>query len=232
LIYGDKLGNEEFAIARQRAALTIAAGFSPAIQTLDTLYRRREAWEDLVHVYLGEAAVTTGAARQADALLRVAEIAEERLHDPGLAVRHYQAVLTISPDSSVAFKALVRLFCDAKEFSRIAELYRREIERVSDSETKRVYLFKLGRLEEDDLGVPAHAVATYRRILELEPHDLEALHALQLSAERAGLWPDLASGPETEASITRDPAALLGLWHRIGKVYERRIHDPVAAQGW
>jgi len=125
LIYGDKLGNEEFAIARQRAALTIDPAFSPAIQTLDTLYRRSEAWEDLVQVYLGEAAVVTGAARQSDALLRVAEIAEERLYDPGLVVRHYQAVLSIAQDSSVAFKALVRLYCDAKEFSRIAELYRR-----------------------------------------------------------------------------------------------------------
>jgi len=232
LLYGDKLGNEELAIARQRSALAIDPGFSPAIQTLDTLYRRSEAWEDLVQVYLGEATVATSAARQADALLRVAEIAEERLHDPGLAVRHFQAVLTIAPDSAVAFKALVRLFCDAKEFPRIAELYRREIERVSDSESKRIYLFKLGRLEEDDLGVPAHAVDTYRRILELEPHNLEALHAVQRSAERAGLWPDLASALETEASITRDPAALLGLWHRIGDVYERKTHDPVAAQAW
>jgi len=232
LIYGDRLGNEEFAIARQRAALAVDPGFSPALQTLDALYRRSESWEDLVQIYLGEASVSATAARQADALLRVAEIAEERLHDPGLAVRHYQAVLTIAPDSSVAFKALVRLFHDAKDFSRMAELYRREIERVSDSETKRTYLFKLGRLEEDDLGVPAHAVATYRRILELEPHNLEALHALQRSAERAGLWPDLASGLETEASITRDPAALLGLWHRIGEVYERKIYDPVTAQAW
>src|SRR6185436_16733167 len=190
LIYGDKLGNEEFAIARQRAALTIDAGFSPAIQTLDALYRRSEAWEDLVQVYLGEAAVATGAARQSDALLRVAEISEERLHDPGLAIRHYQAVLTIAADSAVAFKALVRLFHDAKDFPRMAELYRREIERVGDAETKRIYLFKLGRLEEDDLGVPAHAVTTYRRILELEPHHLEAIHAIQRSAERAGLWSD------------------------------------------
>ncbi|HEU4583318.1 MAG TPA: tetratricopeptide repeat protein [Polyangiaceae bacterium] len=232
LIYGDKLGNEEFAIARHRAALTIDASFGPAIQSLDALYRRSEAWEDLVQVYLGEAAVASSAARQADALLKVAEIAEERLHDPGLAVRHYQAVLTIAPDSSVAFKALVRLYCDAKEFPRIAELYRREIERVNDSESKRIYLFKLGRLEEDDLGVPAHAVATYRRILELEPHNIEAIHAVQRSAERAGLWPDLAQGLEMEASITRDPAALLGLWHRIGEVYERKIQDPAAAQVW
>ncbi len=232
LIYGERLGNEEFAIARHRAALTIDPAYSPAIQALDLLYRRSEAWEELIQVYLGEASVATSAARQADALLKVAELAEERLHDPGLAVRHYQAVLTIAPDSSVAFKALVRLFCDAKEYSRMAELYRREIERVSDSESKRTYLFKLGRLEEDDLGVPAHAVSTYRRILDLEPHNLEALHALQRSAERAGLWTDLAAGLETEASITRDPVALLGLWHRIGEVYERKILDPVAAQTW
>jgi tetratricopeptide (TPR) repeat protein len=232
LIYGDRLGNEELAIQRQRDALSVDPGYSPALQALDTLYRRSESWEDLVQIYLGEANVATTPARQADALLRVAEISEERLHDPGLAVRHYQSVLTISPDSSVAFKALVRLFHDAKDFARMAELYRREIERVSDSETKRTYLFKLGRLEEDDLGVPAHAVATYRRILELEPQHMEAIHAIQRSAERAGLWIELASALETEAAITRDPAALLGLWHRIGEVYERKINDAVAAQSW
>jgi tetratricopeptide (TPR) repeat protein len=232
LIYGDRLGNEELAIQRQRDALGVDPGFSPAISALDTLYRRTESWEDLVQIYLGEAAVAGTAGRQADALLRVAEISEERLHDPGLAVRHYQAVLTISPDSSVAFKALVRLFHDAKDFPRMAELYRREIERVNDSETKRTYLFKLGRLEEDDLGVPAHAVATYRRILELEPHHMEAIHAIQRSAERAGLWLDLASALESEAAITRDPAALLGLWHRIGEVYERKVNDFSAAQSW
>ena len=38
-----------------------------------------------------------------------------------------------------------------------------------------------------------------------------------------------ADALEAEAAITRDPAALLGLWHRIGEVYERRIHDPAAA---
>ena len=232
LMYGDKLGNEELAIQRQRDALAVDPGFSPALQSLDALYRRSESWEDLVQIYLGEAAVAPTPARQADALLRVAEISEERLHDPSLAVRHYQAVLTIAPDSAVAFKALVRLFHDAKDFSRLAEVYRREIDRVSDAETRRTYLFKLGRLEEDDLGVPAHAVATYRRILELDPHQIEAIHAIQRSAERAGLWSDLSGALETEAGMTRDPVALLGLWHRIGEVYERKIHDYAAAQAW
>lgn len=232
LIYGDKLGNEELAIQRQRDALVIDPNFSPALQALDNLYRRNESWEDLVAVYLADANAAGTVARQADALLKVAEISEERLHDPALAVRHYQSVLTFAPDSAVAFKALVRLYHDAKDFPRMAELYRREIDRVSDSETKRTYLFKLGRLEEDDLGVPAHAVTTYRRLLELEPSNVEALHALQRSAERAGLWVDLAGALELEASITRDPTLLLGLWHRIGEVYERKIQDPAAAQTW
>jgi tetratricopeptide (TPR) repeat protein len=232
IIYRDRLNNDELAIQRQRDALAVDPSFTPALAALDALYREREAWEDLVQIYLGEASVATTAARQADALLKVAEISEERLHDPGLASRHYQAVLTIAPDSSVAFKALVRLYHDAKDFPRLAELYRREIERISDHETRRTYLFKLGRLEEDDLGVPAHAVATYRRILELEPQNIEAIHAIQRSAERAGLWLDLAQALETEAGFTRDPALLLGLWHRIGEVYERKIADYGAAQAW
>ena len=232
LIYRDRLHNDELAIQRQRDALAVDASFTPALSALDALYREREAWEELVQIYLGEANVATTAARQSDALLKVAEISEERLHDPGLAIRHYQAVLTISPDSAVAFKALVRLFHDAKDFPRLAELYRREIERITDHETRRTYLFKLGRLEEDDLGVPAHAVATYRRILEIEPQNIEAIHAIQRAAERAGLWIDLALALETEAGFTRDPAALLGLWHRIGEVYERKIQDYATAQAW
>src|SRR5690606_16945904 len=37
---------------------------------------------------------------------------------------------------------------------------------------------------------------------------------------------------ELEATITRDPAGLLGLWHRIGEVYERKIQDYGTAQSW
>lgn len=232
LIYADRLSSPELAIQRQRDALAVDPAFTPALQALDALYRQREAWEELVEIYLGEAGAAPTPARQAEALLRVAEISEERLHDPGLAIRHYQAVLAISADSQVAFKALVRLYHDAKDFPRMAELYRREIERLTDAESRRVYLFKLGRLEEDDLGVPAHAVDTYRRILEIEPHSVEAIHAIQRSAERAGLWLDLAKALELEASLTRDPGLLLGLWHRIGEVYERRIQDYSAAQTW
>lgn len=231
-IYAEHLSDMGKAVDRQKSVLAINGSFSPALQALEALYRSTDSFPELLEMYRAEADAASTAAQQADALIRVAQVAEEKLANPAEAISSYQQALAVVPADVRAFKALVRLYYDAKDYARLAELYRREVARVPDTETKRTYLFKLGRLEEDDLGVPGHAVATYRQILEMEPNHSEAIHALQRAAERAQMWPELASALEAEAKTLRDPTGLLPLWHRLGEVYESHLDDLLSAQGW
>jgi tetratricopeptide (TPR) repeat protein len=229
VIYAERLDNDELAIERQRQAYELDATFSPALTALTALYRKREGWRELADIYAAEASVATTSEQQADALFRVAELCEQQLGELDLAVQQYQRSLAVSPDYAPAFKALVRIFHEAKDYPRLAELYQREIERASDSETKRTYLFKLGRLEEDDMRLPAHAVATYRRVLELDSQNVEAIHSIQRAAERSQLWEELCAALELEANITKEQQVLLGLWHRIAEIFEKQVGDYEAA---
>lgn len=231
-IYAAKLDNPELAVQRQRDALALDATFEPAIRALDAMYREQEAWPSLAEVYRAESEADVSTERRTAALMQVAQITEERLGDSEQACTHYQSVLALSPDSAPAFKALVRLYHEAKDFSRLAELYRREIDRVSDAETKRTYLFKLGRLQEDDLAAPERAVVAYRQVLDIEPDNVEALHAVQRAAERAGLWSELAASLEAEAGLARDPASQVALYQRIGEVFELELEDSAGALQW
>ncbi len=231
-IYARHLGQSQRAIEKQKAALAIDGAFAPALRALEELHERGEAWPQLLEMYRAEAEAAVLPEKQSDALIRMAEVAEQRLGDTAGAINSYQAALAITPGAPKAFKALVRLFRQDKEFGRLAELYRREAERVEDSETKRTYLFKLGRLEEDDLDSPQHAVATYRQILALEPNNTEAIHAVQRAAERAEMWPELAEALQAEAATRRDTPSLLPLWHRLGEVFEKHIEDLAVALSW
>ena len=88
-----------------------------------------------------------------------------------------------------------------------------------DAESKITYLFKIGRLYEDALGSPAQALAAYGGIVQVDPKELGAIHALQRAAERAKL-----SGPDRRARARgrRAPTrpAQVELYHRAGEVAE------------
>lgn len=231
-LLAEQLDDRDAAIEHHRAALALQPSFTPSLHALDRLYREGEQWQPLCEVYLAQADAATESLHRADALLRVADITLRHLGDDEAAVSHYQAALSADPNCQPAFKSLVRLYRKGKQFSRLEELYSREVERAADVETKRVYLFKLGRLQEDDRDAPEAAISAYNRILELEPRNQDALHAVQRTAERAQLWPPLVEALETEASLTRETVQQLGLWHRIGEVLEVEVGDNAAAQDW
>lgn len=231
-LYAEQLDDRDAAVEHHRAALAIEPNFAPSLHALDRLYREAESWKPLCEIYLAQADAAAESQHRADALLRVADISLRHLGDDAAAIGHYQAALSADPQSLPAFKALVRLYRKGKSFGRLEELYQREVERAGDLETKRTFLFKLGRLQEDDLDAPEAAIDAYKRILELEPRNHEALHAIQRTAERAELWPQVVEALESEAGLTRDSVQQLGLWHRIGGVLETEIGDTAAAQYW
>src|SRR5690606_34359022 len=155
------------------------------LAALRALYEKQGSWAALVNMGLGEAESTLDSDRRAAAFARVAEIVELRLGDKPQAIEAHKRALGALPGYPISFKALVRLYSDARMFHELCELYERAVDHAEDHDTKITYLFKIGRLQEDALGEPGHAITAYRRILELEREHFEAIHAWQRAAERA-----------------------------------------------
>jgi tetratricopeptide (TPR) repeat protein len=224
-LYEDKLNDEAKAIVWYERALSEDRGYVPALQALAKLYTRRKQWAELVLVHSGEAEAAHDPLRRAAALSRIAQIYETELKLVEQAVQHHARALGIVPGYAPSFKALSRLYAQALRFPELAELYERAVDGAGDDETKITFLFKVGRLYEDALQAPAQALTAYRRILDVDPQHLGAIHALQRAAERAGRFKDLVQALELEAQKVTDKRLRLALLHRAGEVSEVEMGD-------
>jgi len=227
-LYETRLGDEEQAILWYERARDVDRCYVPALQALSKLYTQREDFARLVAVHLGEAEGSQDGARRAAAHARIAEIYETRLSDAALALQHHGRALAVVPGYAASFKASVRLLSQARRYVELVELYERAVDQASDVEGKVTYLYKIGRLYEDAVGSPAQALVAYRRILEVAPQELSAIHSLQRAAELAGLHRELVEALELEAAsaVGRRKLELL---HRAGEVAEVELQDEALA---
>ena len=134
----------------------------------------------------------------------MAEILEYRLNQPDAAAEHHGRAIGLVPGYAASFKALERLLAQGQKHEPLVELYERAVDLAQDAEGKITWLFKIGRLQEDALGEPARAMSAFRRILEVDPQHLGAIHALQRAAERAGKFKELVAALELEVARATD----------------------------
>jgi tetratricopeptide (TPR) repeat protein len=228
-LYEMRLGDEERAVVWYERARTLDRGHVPVLQALSKLYAQRGEYEALIDVHAGEAETVSDLSRRAAAYARIAEIYELKLGRPEDAMQHHARALGALPGYAPSFKALVRLLSQAGRHTDLVELYERAVDRATDTEARVTYLYKIGRLYEDALGSPEQAVTAYRRLLEVAPDELAALHSLQRSAERAKLFKELIEALELEAERTTDRRRKLELYHRAGEVAEADLGDDALA---
>jgi tetratricopeptide (TPR) repeat protein len=225
----ERLENEAAAIVWYEQARSEDPLYLPAIQALSKLYTKQENWQALLAVHAGEASGGIDTARRAAAHARMAEILERELGDTARSAEHHAQALGLVPGYAPSFKALERLLSHGKRFQELVELYERAVDLAADPDAKITWLFKIGRLQEDALDEAGHAVTTFRRILEVDPQHLGAIHAVQRAAERAGRYKDLVAALELEVARVADKKKRLELLHRAGEVCELSLKDEAGA---
>lgn len=217
-LYDEQLDAKDRAIDRYNQALAVAPGYLPAQLALERLRTQRGEWRELVEMLIQQAEHGRDSEQRAALHARIALLCEERLGSVEHAVHHHRRAIEHQPSLAASYKALVRLYSQAGSWHELIELYERRLEQEIARAERIATLFKIGRLEEDALGTPAVAVQTYQRILDLDPHHLEAIEAVQRAAERGGRSADLVDALEREAAITEDRTAQLNLGFRAAEV--------------
>lgn len=224
-IHEEHLNRPDYAVGWYERTLELDPSFVPALAALRALYEKQGSWAALVKMGLAEAEAALDPERRAASFARVAEIVEQHLGDKAQAIEAHKRAIGAQPGYPISFKALVRLYSDARMYNELCELYARAVDQADDHDTKITYLFKIGRLQEDALGQPAHAVTAYRRVLELVRDHFEAIHAWQRAAERGGRYDELVEALEFEAQIVSDKPRQVALMQRAAEVMDERLGD-------
>ncbi|MEZ4340309.1 MAG: tetratricopeptide repeat protein [Sandaracinaceae bacterium] len=201
----------------------------PTLQALSRIYLASEAWDPMIRMLLAEAEQAQDPKRRAAAHARIAEVLEAHKQAPDEAMTHHARALSLHPGHAASFKALTRLYADAGRHRALIELYERAIEQAEEPAAAVTHLFKVGAIYEDTLSEHDQAAHTYARVLELDPENLGALHAMQRATERAGRFDRLVEALEREAELRHEDAQVVDLFHRAAEILDERLGDPEGA---
>ena len=133
---------------------------------------------------------TDDQALRRDLLVEVAELHEQRLGDPAAAEKVYREILTAEPLHAGAFRALARLFRDSERWKELRGLLEARQARVPEPSERIDLLAQIAEIDETVLDDSDHAMASYEKMLDIDPADPRAYKALDRHYSARERWRD------------------------------------------
>ena len=191
-VYEENLGRLELALANTQRAFH-EDPFDGALRArLEQLAENTSNLEELAAFYLDE----LESIQDADVVLqlrrRVAELYDFVIQDSEAAVEQYNQVLESAPGDVESLRALERLYKKQGSSESLAEIYRRRIAQAPDDEARSNLLREFARLQVEDLGDLTGAIASYKRLIEIDPNSTETLLKLGALSKTAGHYAESA----------------------------------------
>ena len=119
---------------------------------------------------------------------RIAAISGERLGESEESIRQLEAILEVEPDDAEAMAVLDRLYRAVRRFADLRGLYERRLEKATDPAERWVLLNEVAQVEEEQLGDLPAAAERHWKILESNPHDVDALLAVERLSQQLKQW--------------------------------------------
>ncbi len=224
-----------------------------ALDALAHLYRTASKSRELSDILGAQVALFSASAFPDDrekacaAALERAELLEERLGAPGEAIKVLDLVIReLNPNHLDAHTALRRLHEARGDFDAAVRIAEREMYLSPETPRKVARGLEIGLVCRDRLNNPTRALQAFKRVLELEPENDEALAATADLLARLGRWKEHVTILERMLSFApgRDdpsvaPEHVAGwaehrrtLVQRIAAATADRLNDPKAAFRW
>ncbi|MFT4704961.1 MAG: tetratricopeptide (TPR) repeat protein, partial [Bradymonadia bacterium] len=159
---------------------------------------------------------------------------EEKAGEVDEAVRMHRRVLDFSPSRPETLADLAALFTRAERWEELLDVLDEQMQAADDDNTRRGLLMQSAEIRRFRMEDPTASIDEYRRVLDIEPNNHEALDALDaLYAETN----DSASRAEVlERRVNQAEAnsdAQLDLKNRLAAVYEDELGEvPRAMELW
>ncbi|HSC87494.1 MAG TPA: protein kinase [Polyangiaceae bacterium] len=226
--YRTKVSRADLALPCFQAALAAEPANETALHGLTEIYRKAQQWPELgaTLTHRADAAATPTQARNLRS--EAAEILETKIGDLGGARTIYEMVLSEDPSHERAGEALQRILERSGDFAALVVLLEARLAAQPRSEAVRT-LCRIGEVESDRLGHPDAAVARYRRALEIDATNLDALRGLERLYTKQGKYRELIENLERQVEVAATPKQRITLLERIASVFEEEFLDQKAA---
>ena len=228
----EKMGDEEGATRALRALLSDAPTWAPAVRMLGRLLDERGDWDGVVALHTAELMAMTDPQARAARYFKIGEVHELQRNDPGAAGAAYRRAVDHDLDFKQAGKALARMLIRLGDWEGYVELLEAEADRADDVEDAVYVLSRVAEVSALNLDDPKRALATWRRVISLDPKNLEAVRNMARLCSRLGLWDPLLAANEQELALLDGTRGRLHLLVRSAEIAERALSDLERARGF
>lgn len=145
------------------------------------------------------------------------------------AMKHYEAALTLDPNSLPALQGMKRLGKEKEQYAQVQWALERQAA-VAPTEAEKIdALLELAELQESKFLKREAAAELYEQVLQIEPAHPAALKALERCYHAIRDWPRLSRILSVRAEYTFEKSAKIELLERAAEVHESKLGDPAGA---
>lgn len=112
-------------------------------------------------------------------VLKLADLAENKLRDLSLARRQYERALRLVPGHRGAFESLKRVASKTGDWAKLVEFLELFLQQLTTPELTKSYLLALGAIAAEQLQDPGRAAQSYQKLLEIDAYHREAVDRLR-----------------------------------------------------
>ena len=177
-------------------------------------------WKELVTLYQEVADGLSDAQLARLYWMRTAEIHDTQLGQVDEAARGYTRMLALDAGDEEALSALEALYTRTQRWQDLISVIERRVDLDQDVAAQEALYAKIAEIYDQRLGRPEDAVASYRKVLELDPASANALLALDQLFTRQKMWPELAQNLEAQLALATSDQAQVALMLRLAELHE------------
>ncbi|HTU59580.1 MAG TPA: tetratricopeptide repeat protein, partial [Polyangiales bacterium] len=219
-------GHPEYAIPYLQQVLTNDPINRPAMRQLAELYRQTQQWQYYAQVLGKLVEMTEDARERADAYSGLGELHEEQFKQPDHAIKHYRDALEAVPTHLRAIRALERMYRSREQWQELVDVLRRKVSAVEEPEEVLLAKLELAEAYEERVADKSKAIDQFKRVLEVDPDNLQALKGLERLYQGQQLFQDLLDVLERQLEVVQNERDQVVLLVRIAGMWEQEFLKP------
>jgi tetratricopeptide (TPR) repeat protein len=220
-----RMNEVEQALTYYKKALDVDRLHLPALEALERIYADRGLNADLVEVLERKAKALTETEQIASTKLRAGGLYETALGQIEKAGQIYREVLEIDASNLLAMRGLERVYGHTAQWPDLVRVLEMQLDVVTTERERIDVLMKIARIQEEQFLKPDLAAVRLEQVVEIDPHQEQALEGLARCYRRLRQWHDLINTFDRHINATHDRDKKVELWGATAKVYAEEVQD-------
>ena len=198
-------------------------------EILEPLYRQAGDFAKLIGVHEVQVRRSDTPSRKVELLHQIAQLHEDAAGDLNAAFDTFARALAVDPSSEDTQSGLDRLARATSRFADLAKVFEGLAGSQQDPTLSSALFAMSARVYENDIGDVDSAIAHYRKVLTIDPVNLDAAESLERLFRQSERYPDLSLILQRKSEIIDDVDAKKNALYQAASIEEDVLTRPEPA---